>query len=124
MALLSQTITNGLGVKGGSPGTLWGVGVFGTDVWGVDQDVWTETDKGIAEAFSFEDVVGKETSKAITEGISLSVQLDLTRTWGIWDYTFTRPTDDGEQQVIDQFTKVSDNSSSYSEVTTPDTEWS
>jgi hypothetical protein len=124
MALLSKTITNTLGVKGGSPGTLWGTAVFGTDVWGVDQDVWTETDKGIAETLALSDALGKETSKAITESMSLSVQLDVTRTWGIWDYQFTRPTSDGEQQVLDEFTKVSDNSSDYTSVTTPATEWS
>ena len=124
MALLAQTITNTMGVKGGSPGTLWGVGVFGTDVWGVDQDVWTETDKGIAETISFADVVGKKANKGITESMSFSVQLDIVRSWGIWDYTFTRPTGDGEQQVTDQFTKVTDNSSEYTTVTTPSTEWS
>ena len=125
MAALSQTITNTMGVHGVSPGTLWGEAVWGTSLWGVDEDVETHTNKGIAEGMSFADALGKDFVKApIAESLTLSSNImPIVREWGIWDYIFTYPSADGSSQVTDQFTKVSDNSSTYVEVTTDETEW-
>jgi len=126
MAALSQTITNAMGVRGVSPATLWGVGVWGTSLWGVDEDVETNTNKGIAEAMDFSDTVGKTFVKSpIAETMVLSSAITpITREWGIWDYIFTVPSTDGSSQVEDEFTKTDDNSSTYTDVTTPSTEWS
>jgi len=125
MADLTQTITNTMGVRGVSPATLWGVGVWGTSLWGVDEDVETHTEKGITESLGFSDAVGKDFQHTIGEGMTLASSITpITREWGIWDYIFTVPSTDGSTQVEDSFTKTDENSSDYTEVTTPSTEWS
>jgi len=125
MADLSQTITNTMGVRGVSPATLWGVGVWGTSLWGVDEDVETHTNKGITEALGFTDTLGKDFVKSpIAETLNFASNITpIVREWGIWDYIFTYPSSDGADQATDQFSKVSDNSSTYVEVTTDETEW-
>ena len=125
MADLTQTITNSLAVRGVSPATLWGVGVWGTSLWGVDEDVETHTEKGITDALGFSDALGKDFVKSpIVESLNLASNImPIVREWGIWDYIFTYPTVDGSSQATDQFSKVSDNSTTYSSVTTDETEW-
>ena len=125
MADLTQTITNSLAVRGVSPATLWGVGVWGTSLWGVDEDVETHTEKGITDALDFTDALGKDFVKSpIVESLNLASNImPIVREWGIWDYIFTYPTADGSSQATDQFSKVSDNSTTYSSVVTDETEW-
>ena len=47
----------------------------------------------------------------------------IMRAWGIWDYIFTKPTADGDEKIFDEFTKVSDGSTSWTKVADGSTSW-
>jgi len=122
----TQTVTNTMQVFGVSPGSLWGVAVFGTDLWGVDEDVWTDTDKQVTEALGLTDAIAfKDIEHLITDSLTLSTAVNpVMRTWGIWDYVFTGPTTEGEDQSDSTWTATSDNDATWSDVNNTSTSWS
>lgn len=145
MAELTQTITNRLPIMAVSPAVYWNALTWGTDNWGRDEDVITETEKGIANTLNhataiFEDIehlvnlgtltpssdVPKDFEKApLTETISFSEDISsLKRSIGIWDYVFTKPTSDGDEAVYDVSSKVADDDTSWSDVSEASSTWS
>jgi hypothetical protein len=145
MADLSQTITNTLPIMAISRAVYWNALTWGTDNWGRDEDVITETEKGIANTLThstaiFEDIehlldfgaltvsssVPKEfIREPITETIDFSADIEsLMRSIGIWDYLFTKPTADGEEAVYDVSSKVADVSTDWSSVSEASSTWS
>ena len=113
-------------VLGVSPPTLWGVAVWGTDNWGVDEDVWTDTDHQVANSLTLTDSLPiKEYGHLVALG-TMGISSDITsllREWGIWDYIYAKPTTDGDDQVTDQFSKVSDATDAFSKVSDASTTW-
>ena len=125
MADFSQTITNEMPIYGISPAEPWDVMEW-EDNWDNDGDVVTEFDKGVTNTATLTDVVGKNPEHVLGSTLSMTDEYpkdfvrepvsntmvltdsmdEITRGYGIWLYLFTRPTDEVEDAVYDQFTKV------------------
>lgn len=107
MADFTQTITNTMQIMGVSPGSLWNVAVWGTDLWGVDEDVWTDTDHQITESISLSDSVFKDVELTINFGtITLSDALNPInlKVDDVWREVFIGPTDEAEDRSITTWT--------------------
>ena len=126
MASFAQTVTNSLNVLGASLPSLWNVLIWGTDNWGVTEDVATSYEKGLSETITLTDALGKSYDLTpITDSISFTGSaLDINRSIGIWDYNFTKPTIDGTEAVYDESSKVSDPSSTWTKQSDGTTTWS
>jgi hypothetical protein len=145
MADFSQTITNTLPLMAMSPAVYWNALTWGTDNWGLDGDTITETEKGVTNTISnataiFEEVehllsfgsleissdVPKEFVKeALTESITFTEDLEsITRSIGVWNYLFTKPTTDGDEAVYDESSKVADSDTTWSDVSEASSTWS
>ncbi len=126
MADHTQTITNGLNVLGVSPGSLWGTFQWNTN-WGNDEDVWTDTEKGLTNlTLNLEQVLSKGIEiDPITNTIVVTEDLSaLLRALGIWDYVFTKPTTEGREAVYDESTKVPDGDTTWTGVSDASSTWS
>jgi len=126
MADYTQTITNSLNVLAASPPTLWGSFNWGEQNWGQDEDLWTDTVKGITETLYLSDAYGRAFVKApLTETITFTENLEsLKRSIGVWDYVFTKPSSDGDEAIYDVSSKVGDASTTWSAVSNVSTTWS
>lgn len=145
MADFTQTIINFMPLAGHGEAQYWNVIVWGTDHWGWDPDMQTDTDVapdmaglGLAVALG-QDVVFEGTGNTLTlseslpkdfvkEPVVATITLassieSIMRAWGIWDYVFTKPTSDGDEKVFDQFSKVSDASDDFTKVSDGSTDW-
>ena len=127
MADFSQTITNELPLYGISPAEAWGVMNWGEN-WANDEDVITEVDMitGGNTLVLTDAIAGKDAEHLIGETLVMTDEYpkdfvrepvsntmvftdsmdEITRGYGIWLYLFTRPTDEVDDAVYDQFTKV------------------
>jgi hypothetical protein len=126
MASFAQTVANSLNVLGVSPPSLWGVMVWGTDNWGVTEDVATSYEKGLSETITLTDALGKSYDLTpIADTITLTESpLEINRSIGIWDYNFTKPTIDGSEAVYDESSKISDPSTTWTKQSDGSTTWS
>lgn len=126
MASFAQTVTNSLNVLGASLPSLWGVLIWGTDNWGVTEDLATSFEKGLFETITLTDTLGKSYQLTpISDSIAFSgSDLEINRSIGVWDYNFTKPTIDGAEAIYDESTKISDPSTSWSKQSDGSTEWS
>jgi hypothetical protein len=124
MADFTQTVTNSLNVLAASPGSLWGTFQW-NETWGQDEDLWTDTNKAVSINLVVENILSKSFEFTITNTLSLSADVsELTRSIGIWDYVFTKPSTDGDEAVYDESSKVADASTEWSDVTEASSTWS
>ncbi len=124
MADFTKTITNTLNVFGASPPTKWGIGIWGVMLWGVTQDFEINVIKVLGEAISFSSSVEKVFIKELSNSVSFATDLTTFLTLDdIWNYLFAKSTTDGALQVVDQFTRVSDPSTTQTETSLPTTTW-
>ena len=145
MADFAQTIVNTMGLAGLGEPQLWNVVEWGTDHWGWDPDMETHANvapnmAGLALSVALgQDVVFEGTSndmalsesypkdfvkEPLTETITFASSIEsIMRTWGIWDYVFTKPTTDGDEKVFDVFGKVSDGTDAFTQVADGSTDW-
>ena len=145
MADHTQTIINYMPLAGHGEAQYWNVITWGTDQWGWDPDMVTDTVKapdmanlnlsvalgqdvvfeGTGNTMDLADAVGKDFVKEqLTETITFASSIEsIMRTWGIWDYVFTKPTSDGDEKVFDTFSKVSDGSDDFTQVSDGSTDW-
>ena len=145
MADHTQTITNRLGaIMGMGQPNLWGTMVWNDD-WGYDSDMPTDVEtapdmadltltvalgqdvvfEGTGNTLTLSDAIGKDFVKEPwTDTVTHTGALEaIMRTWGIWDFVFTKPTTDGDEKVFDTFSKVSDGSDAFSKVSDGSTDW-
>lgn len=125
MADFTQTVTNSLTVLSASPPNLWNNFNWG-DNWGQDEDLWTESDKGVTNLLSLTLLLSKSIVKSpLTETLTLTENLEsLRRSLGDWDYVFTKPTTDGDEAIYDESSKVANASTSWSSVSEASSTWS
>lgn len=124
MADHNKTITNSLGVLAASPGSLWGTFEW-AEVWGQDEDLWTETQKGITDTLTVENILSRTVSLTISNSLVLTEDLSsIAKSIGIWDYVFTSPTAEGRSKVFDDSSKVSDASTDWTAVSDTSSTWS
>ena len=124
MADFTKTITNNLGALGVSRGQLWGTFLWNTN-WGNDEDVETATDKGVTDTLTIEVPLLKVATKHLSNTITFSEDISsVMRSIGIWDYLFTRPTDEATQAVYDEFAKEANETEAWSATVDGSTSWS
>jgi hypothetical protein len=126
MADFTQTVTNSLSVLAASPGTEWNDFNWGEQNWGQDEDLWTDTGKWLSENLYLTVALHKDFVKSpISETITLTEDLSsLSKSIGIWDYVFTKPTVEGQDKVFDESSKVSDADTAWSDVSEASSTWS
>ena len=126
MADYTKTITESVTMLGMSDANLWGTFLWG-ELWGSSEDLRKEFDQApLGNSVTLTDALGKDFVRDfITNNIAMDdPQLSsIMRAWGIWDYVFTKPTTDGDEKIFDQFSKVSDGSTSWTKTTDGSTSW-
>ena len=111
-------------VFGVSPGSLYGDAVFGTGLYGVDEDVWTDGDKQITESLTLSDSQGVAFTHSIFDAISLSSAVNpVMKAWGIWDYVFPGPTTEGEDQDSSAWDNVDTDGLTWTDVSDTSRNW-
>lgn len=125
MADHTQTITNSMGVFGGSEPTLWNDFLWGTGLWGYTNEIIDDVDKGpFVETITLTDGISKHVELTIGDSLTLTGSIEsIMKSWGIWDTVFTRPTTDGDSKVFDDSTRVSDPSDDFTQVADGSTPW-
>jgi hypothetical protein len=114
-----------LNVLSASPPSLWNNFNWGEQNWGQDEDLWTDTNKGIFETLNIEDVLHKSVTLTITNTLTLTENLEsITKSIGNWNYVFTKPTTEGDEKVFDESSKVADSDTSWSDVSEASSTWS
>ena len=145
MADFTQTVTNNLPLMAISPAVYWNALTWGTDNWGFEGDIITEVDATIAlgtTAFTtaianevehavglgtlvLTDVYGREFEITFGESLDLTEDIEnIMRSLGIWDYVFTKPTTDAQDQAYDESTRVEDGSTTWTPVSDGSSTWS
>jgi hypothetical protein len=123
MADLTITITNSMNMLGVSEGNRWGEFLW-SEVWGVSEDVWTDTDKGVANPLTVEDRVYKSVELSMLNSIALSSDIvSVRRSIGLWDYMWTKPTSEALDQVYDVFSPASNQDSTWADVPDASDTW-
>ena len=147
MTDFAQTTTNHVGsIVGMGEATYWGIAVWTVDVWGSSVDMATDVNVGptmapinfastigghsvvkapIDNSLAVSDAYGKSFVKApISSTMVFTENLEsIKKSIGVWDYIFTLPTVDGDEQVFDQFTKTTDPSDAFTAVADGSTTW-
>lgn len=146
MTDFSQTITNRVGVYGGSTTVKWNVLEWGTDNWAFDGDLIVEVGKVVSSSFSPTTALSFDVAKVLDSqsltmtsaevfsaektltGSTLSMSdvlngITLVDSEGFYR-VFRGNTTEGEDKIISDYTEGADPSDSWSEVSPPSTSWS
>lgn len=128
MADFTQTITNAVGIFGHAP-SLWGTMIWGQDNWGDgSQTLSKDVEKNLdAEALTLADSYSKDVEHPL-DAQSIATAFEMTGETlqdgnGYYE-VFVRPTTDAEDRNLTEFDEESRTSSSWTEATGPNDDWS
>jgi hypothetical protein len=122
-----KTIANGLNVFGGDPPTLWGSGVFGTDLWGYgSRDLIVSFYKLLSDSVTITDTVSPvmEFNRTFTASMVLTMdQVSLMRIDRAgYKYVFGVD-ENAENRPLTSYNDVSGHPTSYTTLTNTQTSW-
>lgn len=135
MADLVQSISNSVNAFGGGPSTKWEDNPAGTYTmtWGVSnwgegtEDMVLDVTKLISNTQGFIDIVDIIlflNKIVVNEQILMSANFAIALgDGGSYNYVFAGPTTEGEDQVMSEYTSSSDPGTTWTQVTSNDTEW-
>lgn len=126
MADHTITIVNSINVFGGAPTNKWGSMVWGVEAWGYgDVDLIQSVFKKISNTFTVSDGVTKSVGKKIAEVLYVDADMssEHLKDAAGYSYIFPNNTDEGESRIDTQYSNVSYNSATYSDVAATATTW-
>lgn len=126
MADYNQTISNTMGLFGGSETEMWGVMVWGVDNWGDSGELRTTVTKGIsAGSIGLSDSIGKTPKIGVVNSLVTVGDMYLERLddGSGYSYVFTGNTTDAESRVATAYTADTDAATEYTAESDVGTDW-
>jgi hypothetical protein len=126
MADLAQTITGSVRCFGPGNASVWGTFVWGVDDWGSNDDSRIDVGKAVSDNCTVADVLAFDSTKPLANSISAANELTtltLQDSAGFF-VVFPSETTNGSLIASSVFSKVSDQTTSFTIVTFNTVPWS